>query len=89
MDTLNNRTDLFATALAECSRLLAAHPANVVLASIRSQLRYLINLDAGIDTDRSRLAEIIIDRQTAHDIEPLDMRVADIFYDVAEAASKM
>lgn len=85
---LGNR-NIFEVALQECIETQQRWPKNMVLVSIRNQLEYLVALAEGRETDRSRLGEIIIGRQAAHDIKSLDPRVADIFYQADDEARKL
>ena len=83
------RSSLFKKALAACERLQVRFPQDGALTSIIAQLHYLIDLDAGRTKDRSRLTEIVLGVQAAREIEPLDLKVAELLYRVAEAARKM
>ncbi len=83
------RSSLFKKALTACEKLQARHPQAMVLASIIAQLKYLIDLDAGRTKDRSRLSQIALGVQAAREIEPLDLKTAELLYEVADAARKM
>ncbi|MFN4290678.1 MAG: immunity protein Tsi6 family protein [Permianibacter sp.] len=86
---MSERLKLFEHALSECQKLLAQYPGNGTLQSIEKQLEYLIGLESGAHTDRSRLREIIIGVQTAREIEPLDEDIAEVFYKAASEAGRM
>jgi len=86
---MNEKLKLFELALNECQKLLVQYSGNVTLQSIEKQLEYLIGLESGTQTDRSRLRDIIIGVLTAREIESLDEDVAEVFYKVASEVSRM
>ena len=57
--------------------------------SVIRQIDYLIDLETGLSTDRSRLKEIILGVQAAREIEPLDADLAEMLYTVSEQAQRM
>lgn len=71
----------------KCDGLLAKYPSNTALASIATQIEYLIGLEQGTLSDRSLLKDIIIGVQTAREIEPLDDDAAETFHQIASTAN--
>ncbi len=86
---MNERQQLFEKALQKCNELLSQYPDNGALLSIARQIEYLHSLGTGVNTDRSRLKEIIIGVLTAREIEPLDEEAAELFYKVSGEAKRM
>lgn len=86
---MNERQQLFEKALQKCNELLGQYPDNGALLSIARQIEYLHGLETGVNTDRSRLKEIIIGVLTAREIEPLDEEAAELFYKVSGEAKRM
>lgn len=86
---MNQRLSTLQSALAACDRLLAQYPENNTLQSINAQLKYLISIASGDESDRSRLKEIIIGVLTAREIESLDEDAAELFYQAADEARRM
>lgn len=76
-------------ALAETDALEKAYPELQTLTSIAGQLEYLISLDSGETSDRSRLSDIILGVQAAREVEALDMKLAEKLYRIDEEASRM
>ncbi|MBI6852232.1 hypothetical protein YA0002_05595 [Pseudomonas cichorii] len=70
----------------KCRELLYTYPSSVALQSIGKQIEYLIELEKGTHSDRSRLKDITIGVLTAREIEPLDYDAAEIFYRIASAS---
>lgn len=73
----------------KCGMLLAQYPSSTALLSVSRQIEYLIGIDSGSVTDRSRLKEITIGVITAREIEPLDDDAAETFYKIASEARQM
>ena len=86
---MSERQKLFEKALQKCKELLSQYPDNGALLSIVRQIEYLLDLETGVNTDRSRLKEIIIGALAAREIEPLDEEAANIFYKVSGEAKRM
>jgi hypothetical protein len=80
---------LFQRALDRAILLREKYPELETIYSIIKQLEYLIELDAGRSTDRSRLNEIIVGVQAAREIEPLDPDLAEMLYAVSEQSKHM
>lgn len=83
------RLSLFQKALDACKQLQSLYPAVVTIQSIINQLEYLIALESGRSTDRSRLKDIVIGVQAAREIEPLGLGVAELLYEVDGEARRM
>ena len=86
---MSERQKLFEKALQKCKELLSQYPDNGALLSIARQIEYLLGIEIGINTDRSRLKEIIIGVLTTREIEPLDEEAAELFYKVSGEAKQM
>lgn len=86
---MSERQKLFERALQKCNELLNQYPDNGALLSISHQIEYLLSLETGVNTDRSRLKEIIIGVLTAREIEPLDEEAAELFYKVSGEAKQI
>lgn len=86
---MNERQQLFEKALQRCNELLSQYPDNGALLSIARQIEYLHGLEIGVNSDRSRLKEIIIGVLTAREIEPFDEEAAEIFYRVSGETKRM
>ncbi len=84
-----NRQQLFDLGRQKCGMLLAQYPNSTALLSVSRQIEYLIGIDGGSVTDRSRLQEITIAVITAREIEPLDEDAAETFYQIASEAKQM
>lgn len=80
---------LFEAALARTKELHLKYPEVETISSIARQIEYLIDLDTGVVTDRSRLREIVLGLQAAREIEPLDADLAEMLYTVSEQSKKM
>lgn len=74
--------ELIEAAIQKCDENLLRFPGDPALRSIRAQLEYLSELASGITADKSRLPYIILGRQAAQEIEPIDMGFANILYKV-------
>ena len=84
-----SRSSLFLNALKRTEKLEKKYPDVETIRSILRQLEYLIALDRGEITDRSRLKDIIVGVQAAREIERLDMTLADTLYRVHDEARRM
>lgn len=86
---MTNRLKLLESGLQDCDRLLVMYPQSVALQSVKKQIEYLLELEQGIHSDRSRIKDITIGVLTAREIEPLDDDAAEIFYQIASASKNM
>lgn len=86
---MNQRLSILQSALTACEQLLVRYPENNALQSINAQLKYLMSVASGEESDGSRLKEIIIGALTAREIEPLDEDAAELFYKAADEARRM
>lgn len=86
---MGERLTLLQNGKAKCYDLLSKYPNSVALQSVAKQIEYLINLEEGAQSDRSRLKDITIGVLTAREIEQLDEDVAEIFYKIASASRAM
>ena len=84
-----NRLALFQDAHARAKALYKTYPELMTIDSVIRQIDYLIDLETGLSTDRSRLKEIILGVQAAREIEPLDADLAEMLYTVSEQAQRM
>lgn len=86
---MTNRLDLFENAKATCVGLLNERPGNPAIESIVAQLDYLISIEDGTTSDRTKLRDITIGVLAAREIEPLNMEVAEVLHAVAGEARRM
>ncbi len=86
---MTKRLELLEHAKTACGGLLAERPGNPAIESIMSQLDYLIALEEGTSSDRTRLKDITIGVLAAREIELLDMDIAEILHAVAGEARRM
>jgi hypothetical protein len=84
-----NRIDLFVDARERLATLYSRYPEASVVISMQKQLDYLIDLESGTISDRSKLKEIILGVQVAREIEPRDEETASILYKVVDAVEEM
>ena len=84
-----NRLNLFRTANESAERLLLTYPDSVALKSVMAQLRYLIDVEAGVSEDTSKLGQINIGVLAAKEIEDMDAGVAEELYAVTAEVKKM
>ena len=84
-----NREDLFKLGRTKCDELLSQYPGDAALLSVRRQIEYLIGLESGSISDRSRLKDIMIGVLTVREIESLDDAAAETFYQIAGEATRM
>ncbi|SDY89756.1 hypothetical protein SAMN04515617_12817 [Collimonas sp. OK242] len=86
---MSERLKLLESGKKRCDELLSKYPGSVALQSVAKQIEYLIELEQGIHSDRSRLKDITIGVLTAREIEQLDDDAAEIFYQIASASKVM
>ncbi len=86
---MSNNLTLVEDGIERCGKLKTRFPNLPVLDSIAHQLQYLKSVLLGVESDRSRLNEIIIGVQTARGIESLDMQSAEVFYRISDLAKSM
>jgi hypothetical protein len=83
------RLERFQSALDHCARLLKQYPNSRALESIMEQLRYLIGVESGSVSDRSRLRAINIGVLAAREVEDMDNKVAEALHSVAAEVRQM
>ena len=86
---MSDRLNLLKIGQRKCSELLSKYPSNVALQSVAKQIEYLIEVEQGTHSDRSRLKDITIGVLTAREIEQLDDAGAEIFYQIGSASKMM
>ncbi len=86
---MKDRKQLFQNALLKSKEALDKAPYMFPLESVIEQLKYLIELEDGINTDRSQLDTINLGQIAARDIEQLDTNLADLLHDVSVEVTKM
>jgi hypothetical protein len=84
-----SRRQLFELGRQKCDILLAKYPQITALLSVSRQIKYLIGIDDGSVSDRSRLREISIGLITSREIEQLDDKAAETFYQIASESKRM
>jgi hypothetical protein len=84
-----NRQQLLELGRQKCGALLGQYPGSTALLSVSRQIEYLIGIEGGSVSDRSRLKDITIGVITAREIEPLDDDAAETFYQIASEAKQM
>lgn len=84
-----NRLSLFKKALELCRERLKKSPTPQPLRSIEKQLEYLIDLEEGRRSDVERMADLNLGLLAARELEPQDMELADLIYDVTAAVKQM
>jgi hypothetical protein len=84
-----NRLNMFRTATESVERLLLNYPNSVALKSVIAQLRYLIEVEAGVSKDTSKLGQINIGVLAAKEVEDMDVGVAEELYTVTAEVKKM
>ena len=84
-----DRLTLFEKALRETQSLRDQFPGMPTIASIVRQLDYLIALDSGQSTDRSRIEDVVLGVQAAREIEALDERCAETLHEVSARVRAM
>jgi Tsi6 len=84
-----DRIALFEVAQAKAETLHVKYPDVKSIQSIIRQIDYLMALEKGISSDRSRLKEIVLGVQAAREIEPLDSDLAEMLYAVNEQAQQI
>lgn len=83
------RSKLFSEALDECRKRLAADPGFAPLRSVEAQLMYLVGLESGEHSDRSRLGKIIVGTYAAREFDPGDREFANLLFAVASEVDSM
>lgn len=86
---MSDRIALLQTGMGKCWDLLSKYPHCIALQSVAKQIEYLIKLEQGTLSDRSRLKDITIGVLTAREIEQLDEDAAETFYKIASASKAM
>ncbi len=87
---MTERLALFEMGLQRCNDLLQKYPNYPPLQSVQKQISYLIGIERGINSDRSRLKEITIGILTVREIEGLDNDdVFEIFHQISAVARAM
>ena len=84
-----SRQELLTAAKSACSDLQETYPNDRSLASVITQLEYLMDLDAGRRDDAERLKDITIAILTTREIEQLDDNVAKLLYEVSSEVNIM
>jgi hypothetical protein len=84
-----NRLQHFQSALDHCARLLKQYPNSRALESIMEQLRYLVGVESGSVSDRSRIRTINIGVLAAREVEDMDEEAARVLHSVAAEVRKM
>lgn len=83
---MSEKLNLLENGQKKCRELLYKYPSSVALQSVGKQIEYLIELEKGTHSDRSRIKDITIGVLTAREIEQLDDDAAEIFYRIASAS---
>lgn len=65
---MSARTEVYESVLREIEELIGRFPGDIALASVRIQLQYLIHIERGEESDRSRLGEITLGRLAVYDL---------------------
>ena len=86
---MTKRLELFEQARTACGKLLAEWPGKRAIQLIISQLEYLIALEEGTSSDRTRLKDLTIGVLAFREIEPLSMEIAELLGTVADEARSM
>jgi len=84
-----NRLLLFKQTLEKCQERLKQSPDSQPLRSIEKQLEYLIDLEAGRRSDVQLMANLNLGLLAARELEPHDMELANLIYDVTKAVKEM
>ena len=84
-----SRLQLLELGRQQCAALKSQYPGVQAIESVGIQIEYLIGLESGALSDRSRLKDIIIGVLTAREIEPLDIKASETFYKIASEAKLM
>jgi hypothetical protein len=84
-----NRITLFKKTLELCRERLKQSPTPQPLRSIEKQLEYLIDLEEGRRSDVERMADLNLGLLAARELEPHDMELANLIYNVTEAVKQM
>jgi hypothetical protein len=86
---MSKRRELLEEGQRKCRELIAKYPDSVALLSVAKQIKYLIGLEQGAQSGRSRLKDITIGVLTAREIEQLDPDGVEIFYQIASMSKGM
>lgn len=84
-----NRLELFKKALIRTQELFRRYPYMMPLKSIEAQLNYLIELEEGKNTDKSRLKDIIIGILAVREVENTDQELAEMLHKTQGEVDKM
>lgn len=84
-----SRVKLLELGRLKCNALLDQYPDTPAILSVSRQLDYLIGLESGSVTDRSRLKEITIGVIAAREVEALDDDVAEVFHRISSEVKCM
>jgi hypothetical protein len=84
-----NRLSLFKKTLEMCRARLKKSSTSQPLHSIEKQLEYLIDLEEGRRSDIERMADLNLGLLAARELEPHDMELANLVYDVTQAVKQM
>jgi hypothetical protein len=82
-------TVLLRRALDECRKRRTKMPEFQPLLSIEKQLEYLIELENGQRSDTQRMADLNLGLLAARELEPGDMELANLIYDVTAEVKEM
>jgi hypothetical protein len=83
-----SRLPLFKQTLFECQKRLKMSPDSQPLRSIEKQLEYLIDLEEGRRVDVQLIANLNLGLLAARELEPHDMELANLIYDVTKAVKE-
>jgi hypothetical protein len=86
---MTNRLALFQEALEGCRRFAKTYPTPWVTHSMIAQIEYLIGLETGQSSDRSRLKGINIGILAIKEVEDSDRQLADLLCAVSAEARRM
>lgn len=84
-----NRLQLFKQTLEVCQKRLKQSPRSQPLTSIEKQLEYLIDLEEGRSLDVYLRTNLNLGLLAARELEPHDMKLANLICDVTEAVNQM
>jgi len=84
-----NRLSLFKHTLEVCQQRRKQWPNSQPLLSIEKQLEYLIALEQGQRSDIELISNLNLGLLAARELEPHDMELANLIYDVTEAVKQM
>jgi hypothetical protein len=84
-----NRLSLFKQTLEACQKRRIQRPNSRPLLSIENQLEYLVALEQGQRSDAELISNLNLGLLAARELEPHDMELANLIYDVTEAVKQM